>query len=38
VIDKRGLIRSTHIGELHEGTSSWGALRDLIDRLRREPV
>ena len=38
LIDKRGQIRTTHVGELHEGTVTWTALRDLIDRLRREPA
>ena len=36
VIDRRGSIRDLHIGELHEGTTSWRALVALIERLRRE--
>ncbi len=36
LIDKRGVIRSTHIGELHENTSSWTELTALIDTLLKE--
>lgn len=36
VIDRHGLIREVHEGELHEGTLEWRAVLTLIDRLRRE--
>jgi alkyl hydroperoxide reductase subunit AhpC len=36
LIDRRGLIRETHIGELHEGTPAWDALLAKIEALRRE--
>ncbi|TMQ67557.1 MAG: redoxin domain-containing protein, partial [Candidatus Eisenbacteria bacterium] len=38
VVDRRGVIRYSHVGELHEGTSSWRELLAVIERLRREPV
>lgn len=38
VIDRRGTIRDLHIGELHEGTSSWRTLVALVERLRQEPA
>ena len=37
LIDKRGVIRYSHIGELHTGTKSWDELVDLIERLQDEP-
>jgi hypothetical protein len=36
LIDKRGVIRSTHIGELHENTAGWTELTALIDTLLKE--
>ena len=36
LIDKRGIIRSTQIGELHENTSSWAEMTALIDTLLKE--
>lgn len=36
LIDKRGLIRRNHIGELHENTASWTELTALIDTLLKE--
>jgi hypothetical protein len=36
VVDKRGVIRATHVGELHEGTSAWAEVTGLIARLVRE--
>ena len=36
VIDRRGVIRHTHVGELHQGTPRWNELLKLIDRLLRE--
>ena len=38
LVDKRGVIRHTHIGELHEGTLEWRVLLERIDALRREPA
>lgn len=37
LIDKRGVIRYNHIGELHVGTQSWDELVALIERLQKEP-
>ena len=36
LIDKRGVIRYKHIGELHVGTQGWQELVDLIERLESE--
>jgi len=36
VIDRRGMIRDVHAGELHEGTLEWQILLTLITRLRGE--
>ncbi len=36
IIDRRGMIRHLHVGELHEGTPAWGSLVALIERLRAE--
>ena len=36
LIDKRGVIRYSHIGELHVGTSSWDELVNLIQHLHNE--
>jgi thiol-disulfide isomerase/thioredoxin len=38
MIDRRGVIRDVHIGELHEDTPAWRAVVSLIDSLRREPA
>jgi len=38
VVDKRGFIRHTHIGELHEGTAGWNEVVRWIDALRKEPA
>jgi thiol-disulfide isomerase/thioredoxin len=37
LIDKRGRIRATHIGELHQGTAEWSEMIARIEALRREP-
>lgn len=37
IIDRRGVIRDLHIGELHEGTPAWRSVVALIESLRREP-
>ncbi len=37
LIDKRGVIRYNHIGELHVGTKSWDELVSLIEQLQKEP-
>jgi alkyl hydroperoxide reductase subunit AhpC len=37
LIDKRGVIRYHHIGELHVGTRSWDELVNLIEQLQSEP-
>ena len=37
LIDKRGVIRYSHIGELHVGTRGWDELVSLIERLQQEP-
>jgi len=37
LIDKRGVIRYSHIGELHKDTKSWNELVSLIEQLRKEP-
>ncbi|HSD82537.1 MAG TPA: redoxin domain-containing protein [Anaerolineae bacterium] len=34
--DKRGIIRSTHIGELHENTAGWTEFTALIETLLQE--
>jgi thiol-disulfide isomerase/thioredoxin len=36
LIDRRGVIRDVHIGELHEGTEAWTRLLARIEELRRE--
>ncbi len=36
LIDKRGVIRSNHIGELHENTPDWTEFTALIDTLLKE--
>lgn len=36
LIDKRGVIRYSHIGELHVGTKSWNELAALIEQLKAE--
>ncbi|TMQ73749.1 MAG: redoxin domain-containing protein [Candidatus Eisenbacteria bacterium] len=36
LIDRRGVIRKLHIGELHEGTPGWSETVSLVDSLRRE--
>ena len=38
VVDKRGVIRHVHVGELHKGSKDWEPLLDLVDSLRREPA
>jgi len=38
VIDKRGFIRHTHIGELHQGTATWDQVLGWIEELRKEPA
>jgi len=38
VVDKRGFIRHTHVGELHQGTPGWDEVRGWIDELRKEPA
>jgi len=37
LIDKRGVIRHSHIGELHVGTQSWDELVSWIGQLQEEP-
>jgi thiol-disulfide isomerase/thioredoxin len=37
IIDKRGVIRYNHIGELHTDRPIYGELLALIDQLKREP-
>ena len=37
LIDRRGVIRHTHIGELHVGTQGWMELVNLIEQLQKEP-
>jgi alkyl hydroperoxide reductase subunit AhpC len=37
LVDKRGVIRYSHIGELHKDTKSWNELVSLIEQLRKEP-
>jgi len=36
LIDRRGVIRYTHIGELHTGTNDWNELVRLIEQLQKE--
>jgi len=36
VIDRHGIVRGQHIGELHEGTPGWDETVALIESLRRE--
>ena len=37
VIDRRGVIRHTHVGELHQDTEDWSTVTGLITRLVAEP-
>lgn len=37
LIDKRGVLRTTHIGELHADTPAWGELTGLVEDLLAEP-
>lgn len=37
VIDKRGVIRYNHIGELHQNTRDWDEVVSLIEQLQKEP-
>lgn len=36
LIDKRGVIRYNHIGELHQGTQDWDEVVGLIEELQKE--
>jgi alkyl hydroperoxide reductase subunit AhpC len=36
LIDKRGVIRYNHIGELHQGTAAWTEVTELIETLLAE--
>jgi thiol-disulfide isomerase/thioredoxin len=36
VVDRRGVIRHTHIGELHQGTQAWDTMLAVVETLRRE--
>ena len=36
LIDKRGVIRFNHIGELHQDTGGWEEITRLIDTLLKE--
>lgn len=36
LIDKRGVIRYNHIGELHVGTKSWDEVVTFIEQLQKE--
>ncbi|MBI1796987.1 MAG: redoxin domain-containing protein [Candidatus Eisenbacteria bacterium] len=36
LIDRHGVIRDVHIGELHEGTDAWKSVLERIETLRRE--
>ena len=36
LIDKRGIIRFSSIGELHQNTAAWSEVTDLIETLLRE--
>ena len=36
VIDKRGVVRTNHIGELHEGTPDWDEMTGLVEQLIAE--
>jgi thiol-disulfide isomerase/thioredoxin len=38
VIDKKGVVRHVHIGELHQGTPDWDQLVALVEKLRHEPA
>jgi thiol-disulfide isomerase/thioredoxin len=38
VVDKRGIIRHAHIGELHEDSPGWEEVVRWIDELRKEPA
>jgi thiol-disulfide isomerase/thioredoxin len=37
VIDKRGVLRTTHIGELHMDSPEWGEVTGLVEQLIAEP-
>ncbi len=37
LIDKRGVIRYNHIGELHQNTRGWDEVVSLIEQLQKEP-
>ena len=36
VVDKRGVIRHVHTGELHQRTSDWDEVTSLVESLRKE--
>jgi alkyl hydroperoxide reductase subunit AhpC len=36
VIDRRGVIRYSHVGELHKATAGWSEMTRVIDALLRE--
>lgn len=36
LIDKRGVMRYTHIGELHQNTAAWTEVTELIETLLKE--
>ena len=36
LVDRRGVIRHTHIGELHQGSKDWDGLLERIEGLRQE--
>ena len=38
VVDKHGIIRHTHVGELHEDSPGWEEVVRWIDELRKEPA
>ena len=37
LLDRRGRVRLTHVGELHQGTPAWNELERTIETLRKEP-
>ena len=34
VLDRRGVVRHTHLGELHQGTPAWSEMLRVVDSLR----
>ncbi|HEY2955678.1 MAG TPA: redoxin domain-containing protein [Candidatus Eisenbacteria bacterium] len=38
VLDKHGIVRHVHVGELHERSAAWDQMLEVIGRLRKEAL